>query len=116
MMVNKNRIFVVWYLHNPYISPVIKTKKLMKTIILAIFAAFLTVSTVSAQKIQLSTGEIQLTLKNSDSLSVKQAFRIIQHFTPLGKKWYDQYIIFNGVTYYRPGITFISRKKAFIVK
>lgn len=66
--------------------------------------------TASAQRVILNKtnrGEFILTL--SEKETVTQGFKMLAMLTPLKMKWYDRYVVKDGVTYYKPGIR-LSRK------
>lgn len=48
--------------------------------------------------------------------SVRESFGILKIAVPSSMWFYDRYVIKDGITYYRPGFSFIRKNKAFIVK
>lgn len=63
---------------------------------------------------QISIGDYSVEL-NAKEMSVRESFALLKTAIPLSMWFYDQYVIKDGVTYYRPGFSFLRKNKAYIV-
>lgn len=84
----------------------------MKTLLILIFAATVAHAQVNSKTLVVENGSIYM---KSDK-SLKDAFAMLRMMTPGEMFHYDMYIVKNGVTYYRPGLTLMRRNRAFLVK
>lgn len=53
---------------------------------------------------------------DAKEMSVRKSFELLKTAMPLSMWFYDRYVIKDGVTYYRPGFSFLRKNRAYIVK
>lgn len=52
----------------------------------------------------------------ADTMSIDQGFDFIDTLIPNQIKYFDRYVVKDGVRYYRPGISLRKNKRTYIVK
>ncbi len=82
----------------------------MKTALIVVFALICSFS--HAQRVEIENGSVTV---YSDSLSIEQSFKFTDDLLPWQFRYYDRYVVHNGVTYYRAGLRFLRKQRIYIV-
>lgn len=77
----------------------------MKTTILTIL--ILISLSASAQKIKIQNGYVEIEIDSNQS--VMSAFDKLGKMLPHNMKWFDRYVVKQGIKYYQPGIRVLRR-------
>lgn len=79
-----------------------------------LIAFFIMISTfANAQRIDFDKGSVTV---YSDVLTIQESFELTDKLLPWRSRFYDRYVVSNGVTYYRPGLRFIRKPRVYVVE